>query len=322
VGSAPATRYARCGSLSIAYQDTGAGMPIVWVPGLVSHVELQRELPCLGGFARRLERFGRLVAFDKRGGGLSDRSLGSGTIEDRMDDIRAVFDACGLDRAAIVGTSEGGALSVLFAAAYPDRVSHLVLYSTYASPGLSSEELDEWCDALEAQWGTGVLAGTAVQHCDDPAVEELARLERFSCTPTMVAQRMRSDATLDIRGVLPAVRAPTLILHNREDPFIDVTAARPLVDGIPGARYIELDGDFHASWRADDYDEMIGHIQEFVTGEPASPAGESDRVLATIVFTDIVSSTAKAAQLGDHAWRSLLTIGLSVANSCDFGAAR
>ena len=306
VRSTPETHYARSGGLSIAFQDVGHGVPVVWVPGMISHVELQREIPCLGGFAERLERFARLVVFDKRGVGLSDRALGAGTLEDRMDDIRAVFDACGLERAALVGVSEGGPLSLLFAATYPERVTHLVIYSSYSHNDGSRDELDELCATLEKSWGTGVLAGMAVQHCNERATEELARLERYSCTPTMAAARMRSDWALDVRGVLSTIRTPTLVLHNRDDPFIELESSRAIAEGIPGARFVELPGDFHASWQPDDYNELISHIQEFVTGHPAVPVNEVDRVLATVVFTDIVNSTVKASELGDHDWRSLL----------------
>ena len=303
---APETRYAKSGQLAIAYQDGGGGgVPVVWVPGLASHVEIQRELPCSAGFIERMEQFARLITFDKRGTGLSDRSLGVGTLEDRMDDIRAVYDACGLDRASIVGVSEGGPLSILFAAAYPERVSHLVLYGAYANSARSAEEIAEYASELEAGWGTGLMAGLVVQHVDEAARAALARFERYACTPTMAAEKMRSDSALDVRGVLAAVGVPTLVMHNRDDPFMPIAGSRAIADGIPCARFVELNGDFHVSWRADDYDEMVGQIEEFLTGT-RGVEDRADRVLTTILFTDIVGSTAQAADVGDRLWRRVL----------------
>lgn len=291
----------------IAYQDGGDDSvpPVVWVPGFVSHLEMQRELPYLDGFIERMERFARLVTFDKRGTGLSDRSLGVGTLEDRMDDIRAVYDACGLDRASIVAVSEGGPLAILFAATYPERVNHLVLYSTYANTSSSADEIAAFTSQLEVGWGTGFLTGRVVQHVDDAARAALARYERYACTPTMAAEKYRSDSALDVRGVLAAVGVPTLVLHNRDDPFMPIASSRAIADGIPGARFTELNGDFHASWRADDYDELVGHIEEFVTGTRVVE-DSSDRVLNTILFSDIVGSTAQAADVGDRLWRRVL----------------
>jgi class 3 adenylate cyclase len=306
VGVAPATRYAKCGHLVIAYQDGGGdGVPVVWVPGFVSHVEIQRELPCLYGFTERVERFARLITFDKRGTGLSDRSLGVGTLEDRMDDIRAVYDACDLDRANIVAVSEGGPLAVLFAATYPERVDHLVLYGSYAYGSRPADAVSAAASAMEAGWGTGFMAGSVVQHVDEGARAALARFERYACTPSMVAEKSVSDAALDVRGVLGVLDVPTLVLHNLGDPFVSIEASRVVADGIPNARFIEMDGDFHASWRPDDYDELVGHIEEFVTGTRVVE-NRSDRVLTTVLFSDIVGSTAQAADFGDRQWRHVL----------------
>ncbi len=306
MGVAPETRYAKSGHLVIAYHDGGGdGVPVVWVPGFVSHVEIQRELPCFYGLIERFERFARLITFDKRGTGLSDRSLGVGTLEDRMDDIRAVYDACGLHRASIVATSEGGPLAVLFAATYPERVDHLVLYSTYANSSRTPDETSAYASAIEEGWGTGFMAGRAVQHVDEAAHAAMARFERYACTPSMAAEKWRSDAALDVRGVLGVVDIPTLVLHNRDDPFIPIAASRIVADGIPRSRFIEMDGDFHASWRPDDYDELFGHIEEFVTGTRVVE-DRSDRVLTTVLFSDIVGSTAQAADFGDRHWRHVL----------------
>ncbi len=306
MGVAPETRYAKSGHLVIAYQDGGGDrMPVVWVPGFVSHVEIQRELPCFYGILERIERFARLITFDKRGTGLSDRSLGVGTLEDRMDDIRAVYDACGLERASIVGVSEGGPLAVLFAATYPERVDHLVLYGTYASNERTPDEVLASASAMEAGWGTGMLAGLVVQHVEESARGALARFERYACTPSMAAEKSLADAALDVRGVLGAVGVPTLVLHNRDDPFVPIARSRAVAGGIPNARFIELNGDFHVSWRAVDYEEFVGHIEEFVTGIRVVE-DRSNRVLTTVLFSDIVSSTAQAAEAGDRHWRHVL----------------
>ena len=269
VRSTPETHYARSGGLSIAFQDVGHGVPVVWVPGIISHVELQREIPCLGGFAERLERFARLVVFDERGAGPSDRGLGAGTLEDRMDDIRAVFDACGLERAALVGVSKGGPLSLLFAATYPERVTHLIIDSSYSHNDGSREESTSCAPRSRPLGGPAYSLGWRCNTATSGRPRSW-RLQRYSCTPTMAAARMRSDWALDVRGAPSMIRTPTLVLHNRDDPFIELESSRAIAEGIPGARFVELPGDFHASWQPDDYNELISHIQEFVTGHPGS----------------------------------------------------
>jgi class 3 adenylate cyclase len=305
VGGVPQTRYAKCGQLDIAYQDVGDGTPVVWVPGFVSHLEMHRELPYTRGYLESMERFARLITFDKRGTGLSDRSLGVGTLEDRMDDIRAVYDACGLGQAAVVAVSEGGPLAMLFAATFPDRVSHLVIYSSYTHTALSPELRAAWRARLEANWGTGVMDGLIVQHGDATSRVALARLERYSCTPSMVGEKAISDADLDVRSALGAIAAPTLVLHNVGDPFMPVSSSRAIAEAIPGARFVELAGDFHASWRPEDYDELVEHIEQFVTGTHMT-RDRHDRVLTTLLFTDIVGSTDQAVALGDQRWHHLL----------------
>ena len=294
------------GGLSIAYQDVGTGPVLLWVPGFVSHVELMWDLPVFGGLMERLSRFCRLIVFDKRGTGLSDRNLGVGALEDRMDDIRAVLDACEVERAALVGVSEGGPLSILFSATYPERVTQLVLYGSYAWGGGPGSRLDALCEAIGSGWGTGVMADAFVEGCDERAREQMGRFERFSCTPTAAVEKMRLDWGIDVRPVLGAVRAPTLVIHNEHDPAVNVRGARQLAAGIPGATLVELPGDFHAHWDPNHYDPMIGPLEEFVTGHVASPASDVDRVLATVLFSDIVDSTGLASELGDQRWRALL----------------
>jgi class 3 adenylate cyclase len=302
----PQSRYARSGALSIAYQDVGTGPALLWVPGFVSHVELMWDLPAWGGFMERLARFSRLIVFDKRGTGLSDRNLGAGALEDRMDDIRAVLDACEVERAALIGISEGGPLSILFSATYPERVSQLVLYGSYAWGGGPSERLDAMCESIANRWGHGMMADAFVHGCDERARELIGRFERFACTPTSAVEKLRLDGDIDVRPVLGAVRAPTLILHNQHDPAVNVRGSRQLARGIPDATFIELPGDFHAHWDPTRYDTVVGHIEEFVTGHVASPASDVDRVLATVLFSDIVDSTGLANQVGDRRWRALL----------------
>jgi class 3 adenylate cyclase len=302
----PESRYAQSGDLSIAYQEVGAGPALLWIPGFASHVELQWELPCFGGFMERLARFSRLIVFDKRGMGLSDRNLGAGALEDRMDDIRAVLDACGVERAALVGISEGGPLAVLFSATYPERVSQLVLYASYAFGGGPGARRDVMCQAIAARWGTGMIADAFVAGCDERARELIGRFERFACTPARAVEKMRLDSEIDVRPVLGAVRAPTLVLHNQHDPVIRVSGGREMAAGIPAAILVELSGDFHAHWDPSRYDPIVAEIEEFVTGHVGPADDDVDRVLATVLFSDIVDSTGLAAELGDRRWRQLL----------------
>ena len=300
------TKYADSGGLSIAYQDVGTGRPVLWVPGFVSHLELMWELPVFGGLVEHVARFSRLIIFDKRGTGLSDRNLGAGPLEDRMDDIRAVLDACRVERAAIVGISEGGPLAILFSASYPERVSQLVLYGSYAKGGGPTARLEAFCDTMSTRWGDGVTADLYMQGCDDRAREAVGRFERFACTPAGAERKMRLDAEIDVRPALPTVQAPTLVIHNEHDPVVNVAGGRELAAGIPNATLVELAGDFHAHWDPTRYDTLAGHIEEFLTGHVTSRADDVDRVLATVLFSDIVDSTALATEVGDRRWHALL----------------
>ena len=314
-GGTPETRYANSGDLSIAYQVVGDGdIDIVYVPGWVSHVELQWEPSPASGLIEGLTRIGRVVTFDKRGTGLSDRSLGVGTLEDRMDDVRAVMDAAGLERAALVGISEGGPMSILFAASHPDRVQSLVLLASFARPvsgpdyphGFPPEVARAYAAGIPDLWGTGVLLSA---NAPDPpegldALAAAARYERNASTPGVARAIMDANIDIDVRHVLPTITAPTLVLHCTDDPFIPVGHSRYLGEHIPGARYIELDGDFHVSWRPERYAPMLEEIEQFLTG--AVGEREADRVLKTVLFTDIVDSTATAGRLGDARWRDVL----------------
>lgn len=306
----PETKFVTTGDLSLAYQVIGEGpLDVVFVPGFMSHVELNWDYVFVGSFLERLARFSRLVVFDKRGSGLSERTLGAGTLEDRMQDITTVMDAVGLERAAVVGVSNGGPLATMFAATHPERVTALVL-SIAGCPGATppNPALEQTLALMREYWSTGMVLSMIVQHAPDPveAVAQLARYERYSCTPSVAVEIMRRMAQTDLTPFLEHVQAPTLVLNNRDDPIIPIAEANYLAQHIAGARQVVLDADFHASWRPADYDEPLRIIEEFLTGEPGAPAAPVDRVLATVVFTDIVKSTDTAADLGDANWRTLL----------------
>lgn len=308
--SLPETRYALSGDVNVAYQVMGDGpIDIVMVPGVVSHLEFQHELPGYTAFLRRLASFARVIAFDKRGQGLSDRIAGAPSLEQRMDDVRAVMEAVGSRRAAIIGFSEGCAMSALFAATYPELVSHLILCGGFARAGdrVARELLDERIAHIVKNWGTGGLIHTVstAQSTLPEAVAQFGKLERNSASPGAVKAIMYLNAEIDVGPILPSVRVPTLVLHRRTDRQVPVELGRKLAAAIPGARYVEYpDGD-HAFW-AGDAAPLLGDIEEFITGHRESAAAELERVLATVLFTDIVDSTKSAAGLGDQKWRSLL----------------
>ena len=312
-------RYARSsGNLSIAYQVVGQGPPdLVFIPGFISHLELNPETPVYRPILERISRWARLVIFDKRGTGLSDRSLGAGSVEERMDDVRAVMDAAGLERPSIFAVSEGGPMAMAFAATYPDRVASLVLYGTAARftedtdypIGGPASVIDTFPPALEQAWNTGQALRYVVQHA--PETEEvsalLARFERNSCTPPAVAEIMRYNLAIDVRAALPLITCPTLVVHTTHDPLVPLPLGRYLADNIPGARWHEIPGDFHVSWRPETFTPVLDALEEFVSGHPvAADSGPADRVLATVLFTDIVGSTEKAVSLGDRRWREVL----------------
>jgi len=315
VPRSPETRYASSGELSIAYQVVGDGdVDVVFISGWASHVELQWEPSPPSGLIEGLTRFARVVTFDKRGTGLSDRSLGTGALEDRMDDVRAVMDAAGVERAALVGVSEGGPLSMVFAASHPDRVTSLVLLASYARAvsgpdyphGVSPEVAAAFIEAVPSLWGTGVLLSANAPDPPDgiDAVAAAARFERNATTPGVAASLLRANAEIDVRDVLPAINVPTLVLHCDRDPFISVEHSRYLAAHIDGAEYVEVDGDFHMTWRPERYGPMLEAIEAFLTG--SAHAHEPDRALKTVLFTDIVDSTQTAARMGDARWRDLL----------------
>jgi pimeloyl-ACP methyl ester carboxylesterase len=316
--STPPTQYAKSGDASIAYQVVGEGpIDLVLVLGFATHVELQWESPPFAHFFERISSFSRLIIFDKRGTGLSDPVTEAPTLEERIDDVRAVMDAAGSQRAALFGISEGGPMSVLFAATHPDRVIALVLHGAM---GRTTEAPDyPWASPAEAlresaaefiapYWGQqaeGMVELFAPSFADDPeAVEFTARMERSAASPAMVQQIFEMFLDIDVRAVLPTIRVPTLVLHRRGDRVVNRRAGEELAAQIPGARYLELPGIDHLPW-AGDSEAVLGEIEEFLTGTRSAP--EPERVLATVMFTDIVGSTERAAELGDARWRELLS---------------
>jgi pimeloyl-ACP methyl ester carboxylesterase/class 3 adenylate cyclase len=315
--SSPPTQYARSGDASIAYQVVGDGpLDVVLVLGFATHLELQWESPAFARFFERISSFSRLIIFDKRGTGLSDPVTEVPTLEQRIDDVRAVMDAAGSERAALFGISEGGPMSVLFAATHPERVTALVLYGAM---GRTTEAPDyPWASPAEAlresaaefiapYWGQqaeGMVELFAPSFADDPqAVEFTARMERSAASPAMVQQIFEMFLDIDVRAVLPTIHVPTLVIHRRGDRVVSRHAGQELAKRIPHARYVELPGIDHLPW-AGDWEGVLGEIEEFLTGSRAAP--EADRVLATVMFTDIVGSTERAAEAGDARWRELL----------------
>ena len=312
----PETRYARSGDVNIAYQVVGEGnLDLVFVFGWISNIELAWEEPNLARFLNALSSFARLILFDKRGTGLSDRvSPGElTTLEQRMDDVRAVMDAAGSDRAALFGVSEGGPMCILFAATYPERTIALVTCGTYAkriwSPDYpwapTPEERQQFYDRIEHQWGHELGLGTlAPSMQDDPAMRRwLETYVRRSASPGAALALAKMNTQIDIRNVLPAVKVPSLIMHRTGDKDSRVEEGRYIAEHIPGARFVELPGADHLPWIGDQ-DSLLDEVAEFLTG--VRPVHGPDRVLATVVFTDIVGSTERAAALGDRAWRDLL----------------
>jgi class 3 adenylate cyclase/pimeloyl-ACP methyl ester carboxylesterase len=313
----PTTEYAQSGELSIAYQVVGDGpRDILFIPGFVSNVELIWDRPVWAHLITRLSELGRFVFFDKRGTGCSDRTLGTGSAEDRMDDARAVADAARVESATVIGLSEGGPLAVLFAAAFPERVRSLVLWGTFARglrapdhpAGADPELVERFIEYIRSKWGTGdaltqFLGGVPT---DDETRQQLATYERQTASPGAVATILRHNVHMDVRHALGAVQVPTLVVHRAGDRIVHVGQARYLAEHIDGARLVELPGDFHVGGNLGDDDDVLDTIAEFVTGAPLRHEVDVDRVLMTVLFTDIVDSTARAASLGDRKWRSLL----------------
>jgi len=305
----PETRYAKSGDISIAYQVVGNGeLDLVFAPGFISNLDLAWEEPAMAHFFSRLAGFSRLILFDKRGTGLSDRVAGIANLEERIDDIRAVMDAAQSERAALFGFSEGGTMSMLFAATYPQRVQSLIVYGARSGHLPPPENwLSDRIAQIERSWGTGEIFGRSARSkaSDETYRRSFARWERAGASPAAMIQLTRMNAEIDIRHILPAIHTPTLVLHRIGDDALNVEQGRYLADHIPGAKFVELPGADHFPFYDYDLaDRMADEAEEFLTG--ARSAAEPDRVLATVLFTDIVESTKRAAELGDQRWRALL----------------
>ena len=316
VTAQPTTRYARSGSVSIAYQVVGDGpRDLVFVGGWVSHLESGWDEPLLARFRRRLSSFSRLILFDKRGTGMSDRVPDANlpTLEQRMDDVRAVMDAAGSDRAALFGQSEGASMAILFAATYPERTTAVVTFGAFASRirhpdypwAPTTEERQRFYELIERDWG-GEMDMTelapSMAH-DDGFRRRLSTLLRLSASPGAALALARMNTEIDVRGILSAIRVPTLIMHRTGDRDANIEEGRYIAARIPGAKFLELPGSDHLPWVGDQA-EVVDEIEEFLTG--IRPAPEPDRVLSTVLFTDIVGSTERASSLGDSAWRDVL----------------
>ncbi len=308
-------QYAKSGDLSIAYQVIGDGpRDLIFVPGIISHVEFFHQLPGYTEFLNGLARFARVVVLDKRGNGLSDRVIGAASLEERMDDIRAVMDAVGSERATLFGVSEGGPISLLFAATYPSRVEAIVLYETFVRYGGVPGELEthhaepdahtEFTDWLRERYGTGEsLLGFGTSRIEEPRVVTLwGQAERLSNSPGGFAAMYEALEETDVRGALPSVQAPCLVVHGTTMSMFE-QQSRYLADHLPNARLVKLDGVDHFPWFAG-AEQVVAEVEEFVTG--ARSAVVDERVLATLLFTDIVGSTEKAAAMGDRRWHDVI----------------
>jgi len=310
----PEIRYTEApDGISIAYAECGEGpLDLLCIPGFVSHLEVLFEAPGVERYLGRLASFARVIIFDKRGQGLSDRPPGPPTLEESMEDARAVLDACGCEQVAVYGISEGGPTSVLLAASYPERVSALVLYGTWARliqgpgypHGVRPGVLEGFFDSARRDWGQPwALALWAPSLAGDPEFQRWwGKLLRTGTSPSGAAALMRLYADIDVREVLPAITAPTLVAHRTGDRMVPVELGRAIADAIPGARFVALDGEDHLPIA--DPEQIMDEVEEFLTGE--RPVHIPDRMLATVLFTDVVGSTERAAELGDRGWRELI----------------
>ena len=311
----PRTQYTKSGNVSIAYRVLGSGpIDLVYAQGWITNVEYAMENPDYARYLTRLSSFSRFIWFDRRGMGLSDRDVESLTLEERVDDIRAVMDAVGSERAALLGVSEGGYMSLMFAATHPERTAALVLYGCYAKCGFApdypwggtfEEHTKKWVDDVERDWGGpfDLEHGAPSVAKDEAARSWFGAYLRYSASLSATKALAYQDHAVDVRELLPAIRVPTLVLHRTGDQWVSFAQGRYLAEHIPGAKLIELPGEDHIPWWGDQ-ERLIGEIQEFLTGARTVPS--TDRVLLTVLVTDIVGSTEKAAVMGDMKWKGLL----------------
>ena len=308
------TRYANNDGVNIAYQVHGEGpRDLILVPGWVSHVEFVWEVEMYAAFLRRLASFCRFIMMDRRGTGLSDPVVDFPTLEQRMEDVRAVMDDVGSEKATLMGISEGGPMSILFAASYPERTNSLILYGTFAKyvetpdypAGQSQEFLDQLYAGVRESWGEGVSAhmfGPSMVD-DENFMRTWSKLERYAVSPGRIAEMLRQTMDCDTREILPVINVPTLVVCRTGDLATPISMSRYMADNIPGAKFVELAGTDHFPWTGD-VEKLLAVVEEFVTG--TRHAVEADRVLATVLFTDIVESTKHAVEMGDRKWRDLL----------------
>ena len=303
-------RYAKSGPVHVAYQVFGDGaVDLVFVPGFISHLEHWWSEPAHARWLHRLGESARVILFDKRGTGLSDRVDQQPDMDARMDDVRAVMDAVGVERAAIMGISEAGSLASLFAATHPERCQALILYGAFArfSSWFPTEgALQQFYHYADTTWGTGASLPMFVPSMvGNKAFQEWwGRFERLGATPAACIEIMRLNSQIDVSAILPTIHVPTLVIHRKDDVAVNVEGGRELAALIPDARYVELPGADHIPFVGDNAGEIADAVEEFLTGSRAPVT--VDRVLATVLFTDIVGSTEKAAALGDRRWRDLL----------------
>lgn len=306
----PPIQYAQADGVDIAYRVLGSDdLDLVWVPGLISNLEIEWEDHAKAPLYRRLAGFSRLITFDKRGMGLSDRSAGAPTLEERMDDVRAVMDAVGSERASLIGHSEGGAMSILFAATYPERTGRLVLFGTMASvraapeyPAGNEPTFERLHQMLDEGWGSGISAELFAQSLKDhPGFRDLlGRIERASGSPRTIRAVIDSLIDTDVRAAAKTITVPTLVVHTTDDLAIPIENGRWLADNIPGARFVEMPGE-HVVF---DADRFADEVESFLRDGPAVTT--PSRVLSTVMFSDIVGSTEMATSMGDRPWRGLL----------------
>ena len=304
------TRYAKNGDISVAYQVFGEGdVDLIMVPGFISHIENYWDEPRLAQWLRKLGSFSRVILFDKQGTALSDRSSKAPVMDERMDDVSAVMDAVGIEKAALFGISEGGSLAALFAASHPQRSQALILYGAFAqfkSWFPTQEALEGLFQYIDTAWGSGEsLPMFAPNMVDDLALKEWwGKFERLGGSPGAAKKIMLLNSQIDITDILPTVNVPTLIIHRKDDVTVNVEGGRLLADRIPNAKYVELSGADHLPFVGENSNQILDEMAQFLTGE-WRPV-ETECVLATVLFTDIVDSTKLAAELGDRGWRNLL----------------
>ena len=316
MAEAPETHYVKSDDVHVAYQVLGEGpFDLLFIPGFVSNVEAAWRSPDQSAFFRRLASFCRLILFDKRGTGMSDRGSHDFTLEQRMHDVQAILDAIGCKQAALFGVSEGGPMALLYAATYPQRTSALVMYGSYAKRsstqdypfGWNDDEWERVLEDIEKNWGStqSLSIGMRTAGADDDPLRasRLAAYFRASASPGAAAAIMRMNREIDVRHILPAARVPTLVLHRTGDPVIEVGHARYLAKHIPGAKLVEFAEPFHAPWLGN-RDAILDAVEQFLTG--THRVQEPERLLATVLFADIAGSTERVAAMGDNPWRELL----------------